>query len=158
MGVIIYGPRGCGKTRNADWLKDKYGCSRVLDDAKWPVGDFEWTVFSATDDLLLINDSAPCVAPDHAKENITSYEKAMSDFFLVKKDMVNSPPHYAKSDNGIECIDAIRAALGKEQFIGFLRGQVLKYQWRLGKKFNAVEDNAKSIYYAKKLEEVLNET
>ena len=74
-----------------------------------------------------------------------------------KPDMVNHPPHYADSDNGIECIDAIRAALGRGQFIGFLRGQVLKYQWRLGKKDDAVEDNNKAIWYAQKLAEVLAE-
>lgn len=74
------------------------------------------------------------------------------------KDMVNHPPHYTGTDNGIECIDAIRAALGREQFIGFLRGQVIKYQWRLGKKDNSDEDNRKSIWYANKLNEVLNES
>lgn len=74
-----------------------------------------------------------------------------------KKDMVNHPPHYAETDNGIECIDAIRAALGREQFIGFLRGQVIKYQWRLGKKASSIEDNQKAIWYANKLNEVLNE-
>lgn len=73
------------------------------------------------------------------------------------KDMVNHPPHYAETDNGVECIDAIRAALGHEQFIGFLRGQVIKYQWRLGKKGSSVEDNRKAIWYADKLDEVLNE-
>lgn len=73
------------------------------------------------------------------------------------KDMVNHPPHYAETDNGVECIDAIRAALGREQFIGFLRGQVIKYQWRLGKKGSSVEDNRKAIWYANKLDEVLNE-
>jgi hypothetical protein len=73
------------------------------------------------------------------------------------KDMVNHPPHYAETDNGVECIDAIRAALGKEQFIGFLRGQVIKYQWRLGKKDSSVQDNKKAIWYATKLDEVLNE-
>ncbi len=76
---------------------------------------------------------------------------------LIAKDMVNHPDHYAVSDNGIECIDAIRAALGKEQFIGFLRGQVVKYQWRLGKKGDAVEDNKKSLWYSNKLDEVLTE-
>lgn len=73
------------------------------------------------------------------------------------EDMVNHPPHYAETDNGVECIDAIRAALGREQFIGFLRGQVIKYQWRLGKKSDSVEDNRKAIWYATKLDEVLNE-
>ena len=32
----------------------------------------------------------------------------------AEPDMVNHPPHY-QSDNGIECIDAIRAALGRER-------------------------------------------
>ena len=73
------------------------------------------------------------------------------------KDMVNHPPHYAETDNGVECIDAIRAALGKEQFIGFLRGQVIKYQGRLGKKDSSVQDNKKAIWYPTKLDEVLNE-
>lgn len=72
-------------------------------------------------------------------------------------DSVQRPKHYAETDNGIECIDAIRAALGREQFIGFLRGQVIKYQWRLGKKGSSVEDNRKAIWYANKLDEVLNE-
>ena len=72
-------------------------------------------------------------------------------------DTVQRPKHYAETDNGIECIDAIRAALSREQFIGFLRGQVIKYQWRLGKKASAVEDNQKAIWYANKLNEVLNE-
>lgn len=67
------------------------------------------------------------------------------------------PEHYAATDNGIECIDAIRAALGREQFIGFLRGQVIKYQWRLGKKGSLAEDNQKAIWYANKLDEVLQE-
>jgi hypothetical protein len=75
----------------------------------------------------------------------------------TSKDMVHNPSHYAETDNGIECIDAIRAALGREQFIGFLRGQIIKYTWRIGKKFNSVEDNEKSIWYANKLTEVLQE-
>ena len=72
-------------------------------------------------------------------------------------DNVQRPKHYAETDNGVECIDAIRAALGKEQFVGFLRGQVIKYQWRLGKKDSSVQDNRKAIWYATKLDEVLNE-
>lgn len=72
-------------------------------------------------------------------------------------DMVNHPPHYADTDNNIECIDAIRAALGRDKFIGFLQGQVIKYQWRLGKKGDALEDNQKGLWYANKLDEVLAE-
>ena len=30
--VVIYGPQGCGKTRNAQALAAHFGCSRIVDD------------------------------------------------------------------------------------------------------------------------------
>ena len=59
-------------------------------------------------------------------------------------DMVNHPPHY-QSDNGVECIDAIRAALGREGFIAYCRGNAIKYLWR--DKVDNVEDRNKAIWY-----------
>lgn len=59
-------------------------------------------------------------------------------------DMVNHPPHY-QSDNGIECIDAIRAALGSAGFIAYCRGNAMKYVWR--EKINAAEDLRKAAFY-----------
>lgn len=44
------------------------------------------------------------------------------------EDLVNSPPHYRQG--GIECIDAIRAALTEEEFRGYCKGNALKYVWR----------------------------
>ena len=68
-------------------------------------------------------------------------------------DMVNHPPHY-QSDSGIECIDAIRAALGSAGFIAYCRGNAMKYVWR--EKVNAAEDLRKAAFYldraAKELE------
>ena len=43
-------------------------------------------------------------------------------------DSVNHPPHYTAGD--IECIDAIRAALGREGFVAYCRGSAIKYLWR----------------------------
>ena len=43
-------------------------------------------------------------------------------------DNVNQPAHY--TSGGVECIDAIEAALTPEEFRGFLKGNVLKYTWR----------------------------
>jgi hypothetical protein len=66
-------------------------------------------------------------------------------------DMVNHPPHY-QSDNGIECIDAIRAALGKDGFIAYCRGNAIKYSWR--DKIDNTEDYKKAAWYlAKAVEE-----
>jgi predicted nucleic acid-binding Zn-ribbon protein len=44
--------------------------------------------------------------------------------------------------------------LPREQFIGFLRGQVVKYQWRMGRKGDAAQDAAKAQWYAARLEKV----
>lgn len=47
---------------------------------------------------------------------------------LARGDTVTRPSHYAQG--GIECIDAIRAALTAEEFRGYCKGNVLKYVWR----------------------------
>ena len=73
---------------------------------------------------------------------------------MAEADMINHPPHY-QSDNGIECIDAIRAALGKEGFIAYCRGNIIKYQWRL--KANPAEDQGKSVWYANRAREAMEE-
>ena len=62
----------------------------------------------------------------------------------AEPDMVNHPQHY-QSDNGIECIDAIRAALGRDGFIAYCRGNAIKYLWR--NKANNVEDRNKAAWY-----------
>ena len=61
-------------------------------------------------------------------------------------DMVNKPPHY-QTDNGIECIDAIRAALGLDGFIAYCRGNAIKYGWRAGKKDETAQDLRKAAWY-----------
>ena len=68
---------------------------------------------------------------------------------VPKTDNVNSPEHY-QSEDGIECIDAIRAALGKDGFISHCRGTAIKYAWRSGKKANHAEDLRKAAWYLEK--------
>lgn len=64
-------------------------------------------------------------------------------------DMVNHPPHY-QSEKGVECIDAIGAAMTVEEFRGYLRGNCLKYLWRAEKK-GREEDLKKAAWYLNKL-------
>ncbi len=64
-------------------------------------------------------------------------------------DLIDSPPHYTQGR--IECIDAIESALGPAGFIAFLRGQVLKYTWRLGLKGAAEVDARKAAWYQERL-------
>ena len=62
----------------------------------------------------------------------------------VIEDMVNSPPHY--NQNGIECIDAIKASMSSTAFKGYLKGNVMKYIWRYENK-NKLEDLQKANVY-----------
>lgn len=68
-------------------------------------------------------------------------------------DVINAPPHY--NQGGIECIDAIQAALSPEEFRGFLRANVLKYAWRCNHK-HGVEDLRKADYYLRRLEKEIS--
>ena len=56
------------------------------------------------------------------------------------------PTHY-QTDDGIECIDAIRAMLGAEGFISYCRGNIMRYNWRMGKKDEAHIETAKIGVY-----------
>lgn len=58
-------------------------------------------------------------------------------------DVINKPPHY---QGEIECIAAIKASMTKEQFIGYLKGNIQKYIWRFDKK-NGLEDLQKANIY-----------
>ena len=63
-------------------------------------------------------------------------------------DQVNHPPHYTQG--GIECIDAIEAAMSVEEFRGYLRGNIMKYVWRIHHK-GGVLDGQKAQWYLNKL-------
>ena len=70
-------------------------------------------------------------------------------FTVTEHDPVNRPSHYTAG--GIECIDAIKASMSTEAFLGFLKGNVQKYMWRYEKKVAPVEDLKKAQWYLSKL-------
>ncbi len=84
---------------------------------------------------------------------MTSYKNIMEKIEQDAKeayagvDMVNSPPHY--NEAGIECIDAISAALG-DGYEYYLQGNIMKYLWRYRYK-NGTEDLKKASWYLDKL-------
>lgn len=70
-------------------------------------------------------------------------------------DEVNHPPHYTRGT--VECIDAIRAALGPLEFAGFLRGTVMQYLWRDGAKAPGTQltDRQKAAWYLARFVELI---
>ena len=61
-------------------------------------------------------------------------------------DPVRNPAHYTAGS--IECVDAIREALGEDGFRAWCRGCSIKYLWRAGRKGDATEDLRKAAWFA----------
>ena len=82
------------------------------------------------------------------------YGELKDDKSVSKKtdDNVNHPSHY--TDGKIECIDAIESSMSKEAFIGYCKGNIIKYVWRYEHK-GGVESLKKAKWYIDKLTEVI---
>ena len=70
-------------------------------------------------------------------------------------EQVNHPAHY--QGNGIECIDAMIAAFGKEEVKTFCKLNSFKYIWRANSKGKCSEDMQKANWYLNKFNELDNE-
>ena len=71
------------------------------------------------------------------------------------KDNVNNPSHY--NSGSVECIDAIEAMLTTDEYIGYLRGNSMKYRWRMRYKGKPIEDLQKAEWYENRLLNFLKE-
>ena len=60
-------------------------------------------------------------------------------------DMVNSPSHYQL--DGLEAIDIIKASLTADEYLGYLKGNALKYMLREPFKGNPAQDVAKAKWH-----------
>lgn len=84
----------------------------------------------------------------NARANDDQLEQDLNECIGQDFDVVNHPSHYTQGD--IECIDAIKAALGEEQYEGYLRGACIKYLWRYEEK-GGLESVRKAQWYLNKL-------
>ena len=68
---------------------------------------------------------------------------------MKEKETVNHPTHY--NQGTLETIDMLKGTLSKEQYTGFLKGNVLKYVSRADYKGNTLEDYNKAKWYLEEL-------
>lgn len=90
-------------------------------------------------------------------------EEALKQYAIYKKnqDTTNQladqvqvgGTHY--KDMGMQPWEVMESVLTREEFIGFLKGNIIKYSMRAGKKPNS-DDTEKAKHYKQKLTEVLN--
>lgn len=60
--------------------------------------------------------------------------------------------HY--KDMPMQPWDVMQAVMTPEEFVGFLKGNIIKYSMRAGRKAGALDDWDKARHYAQKLAEV----
>ena len=92
--------------------------------------------------------------PDNIAKTVQSDEEKLMMNYLasiqnrVPEDKINRPSHY--THGGIETIDYLKAKLSKEEFIGFCKGNVIKYISREAMK-GGNDDLRKASWYLNKL-------
>lgn len=75
--------------------------------------------------------------------------------FNEKHDNVNHPAHY--TSGGIECIDGMVAAFGREYVMHYCLCNAFKYIWRCEHKGKRVEDIRKAVWYLNKWQSLAEE-
>lgn len=77
-------------------------------------------------------------------------DETLSAIEEEKKEMVNHPIHYG-GDTEYECIKVLKAWMTKDEFIGFCKGNALKYLCRSGKKDEILQEYNKAKWYIEKM-------
>lgn len=94
--------------------------------------------------------------PRYASVTDEAYERLLhhQEDMVRETDVVNHPSHYTQG--GIECIDAMEAAYGKDRLASYCIINAFKYLWRSHEK-NGREDVKKAKWYIDKHLELTEE-
>ncbi len=79
----------------------------------------------------------------------------MKGFQLIENKAKNPNSKHYELWNDFEAIDVIKNILSKDEYIGFLKGNILKYQLRIGKKDNVEKEMEKIKDYQRELNEII---
>jgi hypothetical protein len=117
----------------------------MTDNIKCPYGLFHPMIGARTCDKR-----GDCSSSETCKAiNAENHERHLTEI----ENNINAPAHYRQG--AIECIDAIESALTPEEFRGYLKGNVIKYTWRLGHKDDPAQEAGKMVWYGQRLQTTL---
>lgn len=149
VGDIVHSPAlGIGVVTDVDASESEYPITVVWTEDSNNVGKYNYTLeghyYSHCVDA---NKDIELLAAATEEEGTVEEDKIKTD------DAVN-PSHYQVA--GIpEAIGIMQGLLTKEQFEGFLWGNILKYAYRYGRKGDKKETAGKIEWYAQKLKELV---
>lgn len=98
------------------------------------------------------------IAPwgDYFKDRAEETVERMEDALNKKVEDAVNPAHY-KVEGLPEAIDIINHLMHREQYEGFLWGNILKYAYRYGRKGDKAETAGKIAWYANQLKDLAEE-
>lgn len=108
----------------------------------WTEGKEYPVMLNAVDNKLIIKDDKRTIWYDYELSYLSVEFKLKEE--ITTSDLIDNQSHY--TNQGIEPIDLMRKNFSKEEFAGFLQGNVLKYMLRYKDK-NGVEDLKKAKTY-----------
>ena len=101
---------------------------------------------SPDDDLVVLGDVLDKEDEEDIMEDIPTSIRELEEKGKPQTEMLAEPEYYA--GNGLSPLEAFKKGLlSREETIGFIKGNVIKYTVRAGHKNNASEDIVKAIDY-----------
>lgn len=129
-----------------EYCRPRMGDNDDLDDFHCKNCIFYWKdIYDKSHYCVFRCEPLPCLKGVFKKEGNNKTEVPVH----TDNDAVNHPQHYCHG--GIETIDILKAKMPRPWFLGFLKGNVLKYITRSEFKGSEIEDFKKAAWYLDRL-------
>lgn len=132
-----------------DYVSDKNYNENIFDELLAEAKKEEQEKLKNVTEIHVSNGISDEAIGKYLKASLAANSKTLEP--LPEQDNINHPKHYCKS--GLECIDAIRAAVSNlSPFEAVCVANIIKYAWRYKDK-NGLEDVKKAAKYLQLLQE-----
>lgn len=151
IGDRVYAPfHKYGTVVEIDGSDATYPITVKWDESRYKIG-IDLSTFTE-DGYLFFSDKTENTKITKVKKDESTIERMEDGLNKKVEDAVN-PSHY-KVEGLPEAIDIINHLMHREQYEGFLWGNILKYAYRFGRKGDKAETAGKIEWYAKQLKEL----